>query len=41
MNCLISEEVQHWVNMYFYLLRVGPAERCTDLWLFLNILLDL
>jgi len=24
--------------MYFYLLKVGPVEKCTDLWLSLNIL---
>jgi len=35
---LISEEVQHWVNMYFYLLKVGVAEKCTNLWLSLILL---
>jgi len=39
--CLIFEEVQHGgVNMYFYLLKVGPAEKYTDLWFSLNILLN-
>jgi len=38
-NCLISKEVQHeGVNMYFCLLKVGPAEKRTDLWLTLNVL---
>jgi len=38
-NCLISEEVSAWgVNMYFYILKVDPAESCTNLWLSLNIL---